>query len=218
MNKELFNKVITKRIVRILGILKNDFNLEGSFYIGGNSLNRQKSFSDIDIFPIKGKSIDVNSGEKICATKNATTYKSNNYLLQVCNYKKESLQDLVDSFDYAHIQIGAEIQNFNIIDIYCTDNYINYNVIGDSTFVSSEYPVSSLIRSSKYFKKGQISKGQLIYSQLIALTDIIERGFIDYDDFKDQLDAVDLGLLPEELDDVGQSKLVTLFKLLEKKI
>ena len=36
-------------------------------------------------------------------------------------------------------------------------------------------------------------------------------------DFKDQLDAVDLGLLPEEIEEVGRIDLMKLFNLLENR-
>jgi len=35
---------------------------------------------------------------------------------------------------------------------------------------------------------------------LTILHDIVDRGFADYNDFKNQLDAVNLGLVPEDLD------------------
>ena len=47
------------------------------------------------------------------------------------------------------------------------------------------------------------------------LANIIQRGFKDYDDFKDQLDAVDLGLLEEDYKDAKEDFL-KLFEMLNK--
>ena len=49
------------------------------------------------------------------------------------------------------------------------------------------------------------------------LGDIVERGFHDYQDFKDQLDAVDLGLLTEDFKQVDNADLMKLFELLTGK-
>ena len=51
---------------------------------------------------------------------------------------------------------------------------------------------------------------------LKVLRDIVSRGFTDYEDFKDQLDAVDLGLLPEDIKQLDNDVLMDLFELLRK--
>jgi chromosomal replication initiation ATPase DnaA len=52
--------------------------------------------------------------------------------------------------------------------------------------------------------------------------DIIERGFKGYEDFKDQLDAIDLGMVPDDIEQLqtkeGTDMLRNLFKLLAKEI
>ena len=67
-----------------------------------------------------------------------------------------------------------------------------------SYFTSSDYPLSSLIRLQKYVERGKFAGKSWIWDAIKILTAIIRRGFEDYEDFKDQLDAVDLGLLPED--------------------
>lgn len=66
-------------------------------------------------------------------------------------------------------------------------------------FVGSEYPLSSLIRLVKYAKRGLYPKRRDYTADILRiLTAIIERGYSGYEDFKDQLDAIDLGYEGEE--------------------
>lgn len=215
MDKYLIEGVIRKRANKVLKILKDVFGVEGSFYIGGNCLNSGK-FSDIDVFPMNNSEVMWINGQKIVSTRNADTYKQDKYILQICKYYKKSLEDMINSFDFAHIQVGVEIKNNQVEKVFFTENYVNAHVVGDTWFVGSEYPLSSLVRTGKYYKKSQISRGQQIYSTLTSLIAVIERGFKDYEDFKDQLDAIDLGLVPEELDDVCRCNLLGLFHFLER--
>jgi len=210
-------EIIKRRAIKILNIIKDNFGVSGNYFIAGNSLNRKK-FSDIDIFPKGDNIISVACDNIIVKTKNATTYKNNDIILQVCDYRHLSLESLVNSFDFAHVQIGAEVKNIVLTDVYFTENFKKYKIIEDSTFIDTEYPLSSLIRLGKYYKKNEITKGSYIYSCLTILSAIIKRGFIDYVDFKGQLDAVDLGLLPEQLSDVKHVNIKELFELLRKDV
>jgi len=66
----------------------------------------------------------------------------------------------------------------------------------------------------KYYHYGQISNGKAIFSILRAITDVINRGFKDYEDFKNQLDAIDLGLVARDQDE--KDSLYELYELLRK--
>jgi hypothetical protein len=190
-----------------------------AFYVGGNSLNRNPP-NDIDIFPIGGLFL-LQTAEKlgrvVSNTKNAITVKVNvdktlhhqtvdgtndievngkTVTVQLCNYQHQSLETLVDSFDFSHIQVGAKVTPNNI-EVYCTDNYEESKLCQSTEYFGSEYPISSLIRTFKYAKRGDFAGDSHIFSVLKILADISCRGFDSYDDFKNQLDAVDLGLVPE---------------------
>lgn len=130
-------------------------------------------------------------------------------VIQFCKYYKTTLHELVESFDFSHCQVGVEYRtveengSFKTPVIQCTDwtdSWVKYRITGRSTYTGSEYPLSSLIRLNKYVKRDIIIKGKsYTVEALKILADIISRGYIDYPDFKNQLDAVDLMLLePKE--------------------
>ena len=212
--------MIQHKAKTLIKIISENFNVKGDYYIAGNSLNK-KQYSDIDIFPVSANGVSADSTYTVSKTKNAITYnKNNDCILQVCNYIHKDLESLVNSFDFTHIQVGVHVKDngsfHEVNEVYFTENYLNSKILEDSNFINSEYPLSSLIRAGKYLKKQEISRGQYIRSVLNILTTIIERGFKNYDDFKDQLDAVDLGLIPEEMDEVSHANLMKLFQLLNK--
>jgi len=188
------------------------------FYVGGNSLNKSPP-NDIDIYPVKAfdfVAIDAHEVSVLSKTKNAVTIRLDGTVIQFCNYHHSSLKELVDSFDYAHIQIGVEINDRNVTSVYYSDHWRNAHLLEDTWFCGSKYPLSSLIRSYKYKDRGNFAGNSHIFSVLNIIGAIVERGFTSYEDFKDQLDAVDLGLVPEEFDEVGRSQLQKLYSVLSK--
>lgn len=177
-------------------------------YVAGNCLNRE-SPHDIDLFPVFSYDFDsikeVNAPGLLARTKNADTFLADNGTkVQFCWYEHRALEYLVQSFDFAHIQIGAriEIKDENIIEvvqIYYTDDWVKSHAMESTWYTHSEYPLSSLMRLTKYAKRDQFPGRAYIPSIINILMDIVRRGFKDYDDFKDQLDAVDLGLVDKDL-------------------
>jgi len=188
------------------------------FYVGGNSLNKAPP-NDIDIYPVKAfdfVAIDTHEVPVLSKTKNASTIRLDGTVIQFCNYHYPSLKELVDSFDYAHIQIGVEINDRNVASVYYSDHWRNAHLLEDTWFCGSEYPLSSLIRSYKYKDRGNFAGNSHIFSVLNIVGAIVERGFSSYEDFKDQLDAVDLGLVPEDFGEVERSQLQKLYSVLSK--
>jgi hypothetical protein len=61
-----------------------------------------------------------------------------------------------------------------------------------------------------------LSRGAHIRAVISALAAVVKRGFSGYDDFKDQLDAIDLGLLPDEMSEVESAPLLELYNRLNK--
>ena len=193
---------------------------EHKFYIGGNSLNNGIP-NDLDLYPINKNypAFDdvIHSLALIKAdyyyspgsAKNTLSITYQGKSVQICRYIKNSLEELINSFDFSHIQVGASAHvekyatgidgagDYEVIidDVYYTDKYEESKMIGTSEFTGTDYPMSSLIRAFKYAKRDDFgNKKNLVNNVVRILTAFIDRGFKDYDDFKDQLASVDLML------------------------
>lgn len=228
---EKFDNIIRQRIYQRVPILQMQKAGILHFYVAGNSLNKLAP-NDIDVFPVHGSFTKWQAeklGTIVSETRNAITVKVNveNTLhhqngedqneikvsgkvvtIQLCNYNHENLEKLVKSFDFSHIRIGAEIDTTgSVSQIYYAQDYIDSKICQSTEYIGSEYPLSSLIRAFKYAKRGDFAGNSHIFSVFKVLTDIIHRGFKNYDDFKDQLDAIDLGLVPENKEELENSGL-----------
>lgn len=222
MEWRMSSNVISDHIMRRAGGICKEISSvfppqDAEFYMAGGCLTGR--VSDVDLFP---GSTDVPEPTVRCIshTRNAATYDHAAYPIQVCSYRHKSLQSLVDSFDFAHIQVGAKVVakggRLRATECYYTEAFVQSRAVGVSWFTGSEYPLSSLIRGAKYFKRGDMPRGSYIRAVIDTLSAVVTRGFDGYEDFKNQLDAVDLGLLPEELEDVGNSGLLDLFSALDR--
>lgn len=230
MKDDALNKIIKKRGEIILqslddaGVLSHlETHGVKVFYIGGNSMNKVKG--DIDLFPVSKSDFIDKSFESIgkvkSKTQNAVTVVIDDLCIQFCLYEHSNVKSLVESFDFSHIQIGCECSltedSWKVTDSYVTELWQSTRALGISLFTGSDYPLSSLIRSGKYNCRGDIGGRSLFIRAVLATTTaVIERGFKDYEDFKDQLDAIDLGLVPEELGDLEREDLLKLFELLRR--
>ena len=192
------------------------------YIIAGNSLNADKPH-DFDIYPdnskfdfaaIKKRVKSFDGAYVICETRNALTVNLSGQVLQFCNYSKPTVQQLIESFDFAHIQIGAVVHicwdpgdpedgggyaGSFVQSVWMTDDYKAAHIIGTTWYTGSDYPLSSLVRCIKYAQRNTYAnKFEYKADILKILGDIINRGYRDYADFKDQLAAVDLLLLEEQ--------------------
>lgn len=193
------------------------------YFVAGNSCNAAAPH-DFDIYPwgsdfdFKGIKYRIESvgGYVVIETRNALTVNINDKVIQFCNYNKHDLISLIESFDFAHIQIGVAVEiewrpgDFEddpggyersvIKHVEYTDNWQRAHMLETTWYTGSEYPLSSLIRLNKYYQRGGYAKKHEYKKDVLnILKDIILRGYKDYKDYKDQLAAVDLLLLePEE--------------------
>lgn len=182
--------------------------------------------NDIDVFPVDtaefssvlNRCKDLKT-KPIYESKNALTFQCDGIRVQLCNYCYPTLEALVDSFDFAHIQVGAYIRPMHMCSTdssescygigslltYCTDDYKRsllsrrtwytlYDVT-DPARIERMYPLSSMLRAIKYKERGLMSKSQYATTLIRILYNLLRRGFSDYADFKDQLDAVDLAVI-----------------------
>ena len=152
-------------------------------------------------------------------SRNALTVCVDGKQIQFCDYAvtnpslpyKPSLVELVKSFDYTHVQVGVSftpmeddkgsIRTPEADFIYYTDDYLETLVTKQTKYSGTEFPLGSLIRLRKYDKRGLLPLSRYRRTVLDILADIINRGFKDYDDFKAQLEAVDLRVLTKDESD-----------------
>lgn len=194
------------------------------YFVAGNSCNAAAPH-DFDIYPNGGRIFDFDriksrvesvGGYIVIETRNALTVNIKGKVIQFCNYWKPNLVSLINSFDFAHIQIGVAVdinwrpgdfeddkggyEKSTITEVEFTDDWQKAHMLETTWYTGSEYPLSSLLRTTKYFQRGAYAcKHEYKKDILNILNDIISRGYSDYQDYKDQLAAVDLLLLePEE--------------------
>lgn len=200
----MLKRVIIQRVRRLLTAHPIG-NLLPRFIIAGNALNAIEAH-DIDIFPFElgvfapmAKTLEPYTVSK---TRNAVTAVFPGYTtVQLCNYQEPTLRKLISTFDFAHIQVGAMVEcgdRITVTQVEYTEDYVEAVASGTTWFMGSRYPLSSLIRCGKYLKYGQLPKQYYMGVVLEILADVVERGFRDREDFKDQIDAVDLGLVAED--------------------
>ena len=221
--EDMISQRMYSRLSELFFPLAKILGEDAKYYVCGNSCNAAIP-NDYDIYPVdKSFNFDVikchtkvkgHDIKVICETKNALTMNINGVVVQFCSYHKNSLEELVESFDYAHIQVGIKVvsewhldddtlfytyDTSHIEQVYTSSAYIESHVLGTTWFTGSEYPLSSLIRHTKYNSRGNFAtKAESTANILSILTAIIQRGFRSYEDFKDQLAAIDLLLLSEE--------------------
>ena len=187
------------------------------YFVAGNSCNASTPH-DFDLYPWHNDKFDFDGiksriesvgGYVVIETRNALTVNINGKVVQFCNYWKPDLISLIESFDFAHIQIGVAVSiewdpdGYDYSDIEYveyTDNWQRAHMLETTWYTGSDYPLSSLLRTVKYFQRGCYAKKYEFKKDILnILNDIISRGYKDYKDYKDQLAAIDLLLLePEE--------------------
>lgn len=194
------------------------------YFVAGNSCNASAPH-DFDLYPwcnnkfdfegIKSR-IESVGGYIIIETRNALTVNISGKTIQFCNYCKSDLISLIESFDFAHIQVGVAVSimwrhgkgpdgkggydNSWIRYIEYTDNWQRAHMLETTWYTGSDYPLSSLLRTVKYYQRGAYANKYEYKKDIInILNNIISRGYKDYHDYRDQLAAIDLLLLePEE--------------------
>lgn len=214
MDTSYINKEIDKEVVRRAYRLDfgTVYELIGNrpFFLAGGSLCGDP-VNDFDLYPDPtmpfGRAairdaVFANPGkyELLTSTPNAITVKiiGKAQVVQFCSYQKPSLIALVKSFDFSHIQVGIRFTGDgkppHADDAYYTDEFILANVTRRTVYTGSEYPLSSLVRLFKYAKRDKLTRIGVAQAAMKILKDVLDRGYKNYDDFKSQIDAVDLGL------------------------
>ena len=176
--------------------------IDNKAILAGSAMIPKHEINDIDVFFYNsrdyGKTVDtLKQVYKYFETPNCVTINTNYVKVQLCKYNYPTMKQLVESFDFAHVQIAYDIFTQ---DVAYTEQAKEAFISRTTTFTGSEYPLSSLIRLNKYYERGRIQGRGLIGEVLLIFKAILERGFKDYEDFKDQLNAVDLNFFNSEGD------------------
>lgn len=211
MNKTKIDECVKARSRRapldeIAKLIKNS----SFFYLAGSCLNKDEP-NDFDVFPFDvafdfndiTKKSEENNFSVLNETANALTVKIEDKIIQFCNYKKDSLKELVGSFDFSNCQVGIKISKVglttsivglttSIEEVFYTEEWLECWITGEAVYTGSEYPLSSLVRAAKYLQRGLIPKKNYRLIILEILDDLLKRGFKNYDDYKDQLVSIDL--------------------------
>lgn len=214
MNNVYINEEICKEVVR--RAYRLDFEAvyelldDRPFFLAGGSLCGDL-VHDFDLYPspvvpfnndaiLDGVYKNPGEYKLLAKTRNAVTVKllAKDQVVQFCSYQKPSLTELVKSFDFSHIQVGIEFTGDkeppHADAVYYTDGFVLANVVRRTEYTGSEYPLSSLVRLFKYAKRDKLTRIGVARAAMKILKDVLDRGYENYDDFKSQIDAVDLGL------------------------
>lgn len=216
-DEEVLRKRVLRRIQQVSGYLSG-IGLK-KFYVAGGALSIATP-RDIDIFFEKEELFpNIPTKDIVSKTRNAVTVNQQDCVIQFCRYFKPTLEELVSSFDFSHVKQGAVVEllpEVMVSKIYVHPDRYRAGVIGSGYYTGGEYPLSSLLRLFKYWQRGEISNEFRTWSMVQILNGMIDRGFTSYGDFLDQLEAVDLHILPEEWEIISLKDFNKLYNLLRK--
>lgn len=197
--------------IKLIQPILQEHKIHSVILAGGGLLNK---FDDLDLF---GNAEDTESNDAFRTaisvigfnTFNAASLTYKGIKLQLCKYSKPTLKELVNSFDFAHCQIGAKVEAYgleekecNVItvqELYYTDAFIDSMISETTEYLGSEYPIASLVRLFKIKEKTSMSRVNFAGNTIRILNDIYKLKFKSYEEFKDQLDAIDLALSIDHL-------------------
>lgn len=182
--------------------------LEQPFVLAGGAMCPVEP-RDYDIFGYD-RPIDLSEAERRCrermdvvvitTTDNAVTMECKGQELQFCKHFKPTALELVDSFDFSHVQAGVVFDGGGgIANVVYTSAFENVELYhGIPRYIGSEYPLSSLARLVKFRKRGDFlprnSDDDFIAQILAIFCDIVKRGFTSEEDFNSQCAAISTAL------------------------
>jgi hypothetical protein len=215
---KMIEKIVARRLKPYLDILASKVDLEYC-WVGGSSLIMDEP-NDIDLFPdprcphFKNAIHDGLKDHLVFQSANADTYVVDGKKIQACSHAAASLEDLLKSFDFAHVQIGATIHDGIIEGLLYTQDYHTATTAHTTYYTGTDFPLTSLIRLHKYTQRGLLTEGQRIYTTFEILADLANRGFTSYDDFCRQILGMDPAMGMEGI--MRSPALKTLFEALNR--
>lgn len=169
--------------------------------------------NDYDLYPaedpfdrdeIKRAIANTPRAKVIFETGNALTVRIDDQTVQFCSFSKPSLEELCNAFDFAHCQAGVLFvlhagddgnpASYRVDYAYASTNWVRAKLQESTFYTGSEYPLGALLRVFKYAGRGLFTGKSYYDSVFLCLHDLMNRGFRDRDDFKSQLESIDLGI------------------------
>lgn len=190
---------------------------EGEFYLAGGALVNDNPV-DFDLFGVKER-FDLDKIKlKLARThfailnesENAITVLGNNgQKIQFCRHWKNGMYNLVESFDFSHCQAAVRFTFYRTQAEYCVsetlvmDSFISAAACRDTAFVGSEYPISSLMRAGKFYRRGMFAN-YMSYKMCVIeiLIATMQRGLFDVEDAQRQLYSISDGVGDEKKSEV----------------
>ncbi len=224
MSREEIEKQLRDKAHKILARMEHfkDVLHNSRFFLGGSAVAASNP-NDIDIFfqsqeyinaairwidsriSVVTEDIPVDSEfRKIYSGENAYTFKcpTSDVPFQFIRMPFYSLEIMIDSFDFSHIQAGIEVAEvmgkFEIVQVYWTDAYEKSLEIGDSWYMGSDNPFSALYRLGKYHAKGEVSALSLKTQTIKIVNDIFEQEYIGSAQIRKQLSVIGMSDIFEE--------------------
>ena len=199
----IIENILRERAGRLLATKVVADILKQPFVLAGGAM-RPAEPRDYDIFGYD-RPIDLSEVERRCRertditvivrTDNAVTAECKGQTIQFCKHFKPTAPELVDSFDFSHIQAGVVFNGEGgIANVAYTSAFENVEVWHETpSYMGSEYPLSSLARLVKFKNRGDfLPRGDDDFiAQIMAIfCDIVKRGFADEEDFYAQCAAI----------------------------
>ena len=198
------NRLYTAALIPLLG--------GKPFYLAGGALMKEEP-NDYDLYPaedpfdrdeIKRAIVNTPRAKVIFETGNALTVRIDDQTVQFCSFSKPSLEELCNAFDFAHCQAGVLFvlhagddgnpASYRADYAYASANWVRAKLQESTFYTGSEYPLGALLRIFKYAGRGLFTGKSYYDSVFLCLHDLMNRGFRDRDDFKSQLESIDLGI------------------------
>jgi len=130
-------------------------------WLAGSSLSDPEKASDFDFFVGEDILLCLEGLERTDAlqTDNAWSvdWEGRSYqFIEHSRHDARTLEELIESFDFSHVQAGAEIIRGKVSKVYVSDLFVSDRAAGTSTYRSEKTPISSLFRLMKYHRRGDI--------------------------------------------------------------
>ena len=145
------------------------------FFIAGGALRPNEKINDFDLYPVrKGDFKKLRARNTFLSkppfgkTINSDTYFLNGYLVQLSKSMGGSIREVIDTFDFAHVKMGARVKlvegKYKVEDIYFSEDYKRYLRTGKNEYCRGKaHPIDSLLRTYKYAERGLLQPKDVVY-------------------------------------------------------